>query len=269
MDMKIKGSAQLFREFKQNGTISKNFEKRVTYAINESAFRAREGTRAYLQSVISNPTPFTLRTPYVTKAKTTSQKATVQSLDKQDAYLRNLESGGVNENNRIPLRGTGDKYGNLRKKFQQSNIKKLLEEEVEITRTAHKIKERVEKARAAKKVASSSRKRDKSGRLLPAALQPKNVIVSVPKISEIKAELGTRKIGLYYIGGANGRGGKKGLWKRVSDNRSRQLIYLFRDRQRYESGSIKLKDFWTREASRVMDEEFDKDWLAGYGEKRR
>lgn len=254
MDMKIKGAQQMIREFGKSGTITKDFDKRVTYAINESAFAAREGTRAYLQSVIDRPTPFTLRPPYVHKAKTSSQRATIQSLDKQYAYLRHLESGGTERDNRVPVRNSGDKYGNLRKKFQQSNIDSLLLEEVEITRTAHKIKERVDSAKSQRKAARRS-----GGKV---------AMVAVPKIAEIKAELGTRRIGLYYIGGSNGRRGGKGLWKRVSDNRSRQMIYSFNKTQNYKPGSIALKDFWTREAARVMDDEFSKDWLAGYGTRK-
>lgn len=256
-DIEFKGAKQMIREFARNGELTKRFEKRMTYAINQSAFSAREATRGYLTSVIDNPTPFTLRPPYVHKAKTTDMKATLQSLDKQDAYLSNLESGGVKRDARIPVPGSADKYGNLRKRFTQSGIAGLLDEKIQVQRSAGQVKKRKEEAKAAKK-AQGTRKRDKNGRFLKSS-EHKITQVSVPKLSEIKAELGTREVGQYFVGEVRGR---KGLWKRLSQNRGLQLIYAYKSAQRYEK-RIALKDFWTREAERVMDEEFSKDWLSG------
>lgn len=246
IDIEIQGIQKMIREFSKNGQISKGFDQRMTFAINESAFEARKRTKNYLQTFLNEPTPFTLRPPYVTKAKIDTQKAVIQSLDAQDEYLRNLESGGVSTENRVPFPGTADKYGNLRRRFTQSGIKDVLKETIDVQRKPKKLETRKQKSKDARK------RRDKNS----------GTVVNVPTVAEIKKELGSRKINSYYIGGSSDGSGRMGLWRRLAGNKGRRMIYLFKRRQTYKSGTINLKNFWTREAGKVMDEQFSKSWLS-------
>lgn len=228
ISMRMRGIEKMLRDFSAAGGIPQKFEKKLIVAMNNASFRARSETAEYLKRTIHNPTAFTLRPPYVHKARKDRMIARVESLDAQDSYLRNLEMGGVKERVSIPLGGSADKHGNLRKKFTRSEIEKTLQQTMSVQRSPNRVR---------------SIRGDKQRR------------------EDLKKALGKREVPVYFIG-TNGRGMTQGLWRRMAGNKSIRLLYVFKRSQKYKEGTLKLRDFWTREAEAVIDEEFKKTWFS-------
>lgn len=215
---------------KSKNSIDKKLEKRLVDSINNAAFKAREATPKYINKKIDRPTAFTLRLPYVHKAKKGKLQATVSSLTLQDKYLSVLELGMTEKNIQTPLKGSEDRYGNLRKKFTRQHIQKTLEETFQVSRIPKGMKFGAKHGTETRKAAQK--------------------------------RLGTRETKRYFIGRPDGKGTTYGLWRRMTNNKKLKLVFEF-DRARKYKKSLNLRTFWTREATKHIMIDLAKRWFKG------
>lgn len=112
------------RERRFIGGLSSGIDRAHQRAINDTGFDVRKDLIQSMKATFESPTPFTLRSIFVDKARGPSLSASVRVLPRQAEYLGIQQRGGqrtaYNEWIIIPADGTRrNRYGNLTKRARQ------------------------------------------------------------------------------------------------------------------------------------------------------